>query len=408
MITRAKHERIGISPAALLGTILLIAVAVTLATGAIGDYAAYIEQWALVTAGEDPWSPTNNGEPVPFNAYGPFHAVIGYAVMFHPLAPKVLFALMAVATFALLLAIANSPESGTDGRSILFLALLLPLSPLVIVHTYAYGGNDIFCVLLCVIACALRARDLLVPAGIALALGALMKFYPLLFAAFLCLSHSSFPRLRLLIAAFAVFLAGMAFSALVLDWDVMSAIGGGVTRDPKSLSILRFAQSVAGTLDITAFQNIVDFLIDRNSFFVLGAVGAVALWGWVFDVNWRIVTLIGVLMTFATYKVGHTQFFLVWVAIQGWILAENGHAPSVKVASDFLPLTVFFSLLALKSALLSFAYILFPQHADTFGMLDYDWRTVSSVVFWSLIIFCLVKSRKWMARDDHHVPVARF
>lgn len=390
---------------ACLMTILSSIIALT--AGAVGDYGLYLEQWALVVAGQDPWSPTFNGNPVPFNAYGPLHAIVGSAVAVHALLPKLIFAVCAIGTFLVLMLAATRSENVLTQKSVLLFALLLPMSPLIIVHTYAYGGNDIVCALLCVLACEFRARNMLFLAGVALGIGALMKFYPLLFAPFLCVDRDGIARIRPMFSAIIIFVVGMLFSQVLLNWDVLSAVEGGISREAKSLSILRFAQSVAENTNSAAIDQLVEFLIDKNSIFVVFSAAIVALWGWIFRVNWRIVTLIGILAVFAVYKVGHTQFFIVWSAVFAWVLAENKDTASVKVAKAFVPLLIFFWFLSLKSVVLMLAYNELPQFADTFGILDYYWRTVSSLVFWALIIYGLVKARSVIFERTPGMPALR-
>ena len=404
MIDRTQDRRDYPSAATSLGAIALISIIVAVATGEIGDYPAYLQQWALITDGKDPWSPFHNGTPVPFNAYGPLHAILGYTVPLHQLAPKIIFTLCSIATFLILIKANSRPRPSTTRKSNLFLTILLPLSPLVIVHTYAYGGNDIVCVFLTVAACELRARNRLVLAGIALGLGALMKFYPLLFAPYLCICHGGRANLRPLIAAIGVFAAGMLFCAVVVDWDVMAAVGGGVTRDPKSLSILRFAQTAAENSGSGTLKGFVEFLISNNSLFVVGVATATALWGWLFGINWRTVMLIGILAIFTTYKVGHTQFFIVWTAVLAWILADSDDPASARLAKAFLPLAIFLSIMALKSAALQIAYIELPQFTSTFGRFDYYWRSVSSLFLWAVIIFCIVRARPTFSTGSFHRP----
>ncbi|MEO1681219.1 MAG: glycosyltransferase family 87 protein [Pseudomonadota bacterium] len=380
---------------------------VVIVTGAIGDYAAYLEQWVLVTAGLDPWSPYYNGNPVPFNAYGPLHAAVGSAVALHSYGPKFIFALCSLASFVVLIFAASRTRLEVEQRSIFLLALLFPLSPLVIVHTYAYGGNDIVCALLCILACELRARNMFLLAGMALGLGALMKFYPLLFAPFFCIDRNGIARLRPLLAAACVFALGMLFCHVVLGWSVLSAVEGGVTREAKSLSILRFAQVAVEYTGSNAAHWIVDFLIDKNSLFVLVAVALVSLWGWIFRVSWRVVTLIGILAVFAVYKVGHTQFFIVWSAVIAWALAEDEDQEAVEVSRAFFPLLAFLWLLSVKSAALALAYSELPEFSQILGKLDYQWRTLSSLVFWAFVVYGLIKARSIIFAGNRRRPAIR-
>ena len=186
-----------------------------------------------MVSGQDPWIPIANDPDPPFNAYGSLQAVIGYSSALHPLAPKIIFTLASIGTFAVsLLAMSRTGNLKRRGR-IAAIALLFPLSPLIIVHTYIYGLNDIGCALLCVIACEFRAREKLLWVGAALGLAALLKFYPLLFVPFLCVGRNG-------AAAYSAFLIrDGGFSSALWRSVTSSSAGTSSRRSPAAWIVMR-------------------------------------------------------------------------------------------------------------------------------------------------------------------------
>jgi hypothetical protein len=81
-------------------------------------------------------------------------------------------------------------------------------------------------------------------------------------------------------------------------------------RDPKILSILA---SLNNYPHLIGGQNVVSFLIRANFVFV-AAVGVLSvLLAWKLRLHWLEASALGLLAVFATYKVGHQQFYLAWL-----------------------------------------------------------------------------------------------
>ena len=392
-----------------LATIVSVAIAallVAIATGVVHDYQAYLKLWDVMVSGQDPWIPIANDPDPPFNAYGPLQAVIGYSSALHPLAPKIIFTLASIGTFAVsLLAMSRTGNLKRRGR-IAAIALLFPLSPLIIVHTYIYGLNDIGCALLCVIACEFRAREKLLWVGAALGLAALLKFYPLLFVPFLCVGRNGAAHIRPFLSATTVFFGVIAFCHVVIGWDVVTAITGGVDRDAKLLSPLRFAEPFASASGNQTLIDLIDHLISANALYVVGAAALVALWGWWTGQDWRTVMLLGMLAIFAVYKVGNPQFWIGWVAVLTWILAEGDDRRSVFIAKRLVPVALFLSL---------FSVVYFFSGVDERGFhlpmntrVGYLSRTYGSVLFWGCILVSLFLARKELFKARWVMPKIRF
>ena len=335
--------------------VFCIGFGLSLYSGVLHDYQSYMRQWEVVLLGFDPWVESVGGQTVPRNAYGPLHALLGLSYYFGILVPKLILALSAWLVFSLLLIAAGREKREIQAKKVVYLSILFALSPLVVVQTYIFGTNDVLVALFCVIACTLRARNLLIWAGVALGLGALLKFYPLLFAAFLAIGKDRVLHVRLPAAAACVFAAGMVFSVAIMEWSAFAPFEFGSERGAKGVSILVFGEWLVEKLGFYPLELALALLLDANALIVLLVTGLVALWGWAAGLGWRITLILGILAIFTAYKVGHPQFFITFAAVVAWVIAEGKYRDATKVALSFVPVLAFLSLAVLNYAL-SFQY----------------------------------------------------
>lgn len=146
------------------------------------DYQSYMEQWAVINAGNRPWTDKSN-------TYLPLHSFLAPLASVHPLLVKLLFAVTALLTIAISSfgRIAGKEHFGRHEKSILFIATAL--CPFTLVMSFWLGLNDALTGSLLFIATILAAhhpgnfRNQFL-AGALLAMGACIKIYPLLTAPF--------------------------------------------------------------------------------------------------------------------------------------------------------------------------------------------------------------------------------
>ncbi|KMW58962.1 hypothetical protein AIOL_003943 [Candidatus Rhodobacter oscarellae] len=370
------------------GGVLLLLLVVALAVGFMHDYSLYLHQWRAILAGGDPWAAQFQGREIPFNAYGPLHAAFALPYGLHPLAPKAIFACLCAVVFALCLVEARGgrPGAQVDHRR---LALLFPLAPAVIIAIPAFGNNDIVPASLTFLALMAHSRGLRTVAGLCIGLGALVKFYPLLFAAFFALNRGRLD-LRVPLVALGVFLAGMGLAYAVWGDSVLAPFLFGSGREAKMLSVLRFLRSV----EVVEASALYAHLLDRNALYALGAVALVGLHAWRARWPWELAVLLGTLSVFVTYKVGHPQFFVSWLAVQAWILARRPDPEAVLAARALLPVSVYLSLFQvtyLVSRLVDGAYLA----NGWFFVREYGSLPFLACVAWGLWRARAVVFRRW-------------
>ncbi|MCG6901131.1 MAG: DUF2029 domain-containing protein, partial [Rhodobacter sp.] len=371
--------------------VAVIAFAVSYLINSMHDYNAYRGQWWAAVSGYGPWATEAEGQVIDTNAYGPFHAVFAPLWAIYWLLPKFIFTGLSIGIFAILVNASRSAGIALTRARLWLLAVLFPLSPLTIITVYFFGINDIVPAFCMVVACAVFAGGQRGWAGFWIALGALMKFYPLLFAGFLAGRGDGRLDLRVPLVGLVVFLAGMAAAYLVWGPAVLSPFQFGSDRGPKMLSILRYLDSVE-TLHQSA---ILQHLVARNALYVIGAAVLVALHGWLARLEWELTLLVGIFAVFFVYKVGHPQFYLSWFAVQAWIIAGRSDGPAFRVAWAFLPAAIFvsaFQCLYLSTDLLTDSYL----QDDWFFVRDYV-----SPFFLATVLWCVYRSRRDLFRRWH-------
>ena len=71
---------------------------------------------------------------------------------------------------------------------LLYIILIYPLFPFTIIINYIYGINDSIIAMLILLACEARKNEKMILTGTLIGIGALIKFYPILFLAFFSIS----------------------------------------------------------------------------------------------------------------------------------------------------------------------------------------------------------------------------
>lgn len=105
----------GVLPASVAVMLLLLVFG-----GVRHDYQSYMEQWAVINAGNIPWTDKSN-------TYLPLHSFLAPLASVHPLLVKLLFAVTALLTIAISSfgRIAGKEHFGRHEKSILFIATAL-------------------------------------------------------------------------------------------------------------------------------------------------------------------------------------------------------------------------------------------------------------------------------------------
>jgi hypothetical protein len=288
----------------------------------------YLLQWDLVLSRADPWSTDN--------AYGPLHNVLAYLLPLGPLGPKMLI-VAALLTANVLLIWELYRFAGVGSLYGVYL-LAVPTNYLVISMAFAYGLNDALVAALVVFAVVARHRGRLIVAGCFLGLAVLLKYYPIVLVSMFALDAGRV-RLRLILAAVAVTLVGMAATALVWGDAFFRAAAFAAERNPTLLSILSALSSYPF---LVGGQSVVNFLVRTNIGFVAAAGLLSFLIAWRAKIHWLEASVLGLLTVFVTYKVGHQQFYLPWLYLVA-ALPLAATPSSRRLAWLCLPLVLFLS-----------------------------------------------------------------
>ncbi|MEO8757747.1 MAG: glycosyltransferase family 87 protein [Devosia sp.] len=319
----------------------IAALALTWLGGVRHDYIYYLEQWHLVLDGLDPWG-TNN-------AYGPLHNTFALLVPLHPLAPKFANALSLVIANALLVPALLRARPLPEWRTTYLLAFAANALP--IISVYWFGNNDGFVAALVIGAVLARRDGRMLLAGLLLGLATLDKYYPALLIPFFALDERKLDT-RLILAALVTTILGMLAGILIWGRAFFEAIAFGVSRDATILSILRPISVIGRTLGI---GGLTDLLVKFNTpMLLLVWLGAIAL-AWVRRDNWLIASCWGFFAVLLTYKVGHQQFWVTWLALVACLPLLN-RPDADRLARLSLPYATFLSLFQLGFVLLQPEY----------------------------------------------------
>jgi hypothetical protein len=264
------------------------------------DYQAYLGQWQLVLDGENPWSTDNR--------YGPLHNALAFLLPLGSLAPKFfMVGALLIANAALILSLIR--ERGLAGIQLVYF-LAIPTNLLVIAVGGWRGLNDSVVAALLVFAVLCRHRRHFLGAGALVGLAALLKYYPILLLPFFALNGKERTlHWSILASGASSFFLGLGLSVVIWGQAPLVAIWEGSDRPPKILSILATLGEVYGRYG----RGIVPWLIDNNTYFVLGGAAAAFLFAWKASLSWLEGVVLGFLVILLLYKVGHEQFYVPWL-----------------------------------------------------------------------------------------------
>ena len=375
--------------------LILLVVLLAIFSGTGSDYGLYLKMWSASNAGANPWSSNFNGIKIPNNSYGPLHILLGYLALINLMMPKILIALTSVIIFMILLHAKSLEKKKIENNDLFFILMTYPLFPLTIISTYLIGVNDSIVALITILACGTRKQERMIFTGVLIGIAALLKFYPILFLAFFSLDAKKGVSLKCILSGFLVFAIGMLIAYLIWGNEVFSPIIFGAERSPKLLSIFKFIEVIINSYYLSeASQKFLQTLLSYNSYILLAFVMGFFLHGLMAQIEWEYVSLIGILLIFVIYKVGHPHFYLSWTAMLAWVFATSPKSSSKKkFAWQLTPILIylgFFQSLYLLSRLV-----------DGTGFLRNDWeifRNVGSVPFLIIVIACLFLNRNFFIK----------
>jgi hypothetical protein len=323
-----------------------VALGLTVIGGVRHDYIYYLEQWQLVLTNQDPWS-TNN-------AYGPLHNVFALLVPLQPLVPKIVTAISLLLASSLLVLTLERDRAIPEWRTIYLLAFAFNALP--IVSAYWFGNNDGLVAALVIAAVLARRDGHLVLAGILLGLATLDKYYPALLIPFFALDDRKVDT-RLILGALVTIVVGMGIGVLLWGRAFIEAITFGVSRDATILSIFRPIAVIGRNLGVGDWT---DLLVKFNTPLVLLVwIGAMVL-AWRRRDSWLVATCWGFFAVLLTYKVGHQQFWVTWLALVACLpLLDRPDAD--RLARLSLPYATFLSLFQLGFVLIQPEYFRGPN-----------------------------------------------
>jgi hypothetical protein len=290
------------------------------------DYRYYLRQWQLVLNGKNPWSTDN--------AYGPLHNVLAYLLRFDQLAPKLVMSLSLA--FAVTLIGRELLRKRVSPSSLFLYILVLPAHCVVISVGFAYGLNDALTAALISFALIARVRGHDATAGIMLGLAVLLKYYPAVLVPFFALENGRL-RWRVLVVAAASVMLGLAASALVWGDSFLGAFKYGAVREPKLLSVLASLQSLPTPISGSA---LLGWLIRVNSVHVALVVVLTVALSMRLRLHFIEASVLGLLATLLTFKVGHPQFYLPWLCLVA-ALPLVAEASALRLLWTALPYVLF-------------------------------------------------------------------
>lgn len=300
-------------------TIVLLGIAV--GWGVAHDYIAYLQQWALVLAGSDPWQDIEAGR----NAYGPVHNLLALLMPAHFLAPKLVIAgVFAVATSMLFLRLLK--VRGLDRGSIWIFALAIPANALITLFGAGYGSNDLLTGAFVVFAILSRLDSRPALFGFWISLAILTKFYPALLVPLFALDRGRFD-LRYILYAGLFTVIGLAATYVMWGSAMLQSVIFGGARGYSFISGLRVVHVIADHLGVPI---VTDVLVKYNSLMLLATFACGVALCWWARCSW----LVGIVAVFISvlliYKVGHPQFFTTWCcAVAALPLLREERADSV-------------------------------------------------------------------------------
>jgi glycosyl transferase family 87 len=294
-------------------------LAVTVLSGARHDYFLYLQMWYEVRLGHDPWFTVFgiNGE-MPLNAYGPLFNLLAALSWVNPLAPKLLFAYGYILFVISQIKGFTASRRPTGLRSIVLPALFW--NPFPWVEIAIRGHFDILVGLLCLGAIRAWSRGHDIRAGLCLALGVLLKYFPVVLLPALALDRGRL-RPRFLKAAMASITLGLGLSCYLWGLSTLSPLMLAATRRSTVLSIFRYIRGPYSPLVWFGLAMNYDYLAP---IFLFVALLCAWWWSWTRHPGVEASAVVAVTATVLFYHTGYPQYQMVpFVLGSSWVVRHR-------------------------------------------------------------------------------------
>jgi hypothetical protein len=371
---------------------------VTVLAGTIQDYYFYLEMWYAVREGRDPWFLVAglNGI-VPLNAYGPLFNLLAGPAWLNSFAPKLLFAyayiLFAISQFKGWMASHRSSRAALIGLTALF------WNPFPWVEIAIRGHFDILIGLLCLAAIRAVTRDREVIAGGYLALGVLLKYFPLTLLPFLALDRGRL-RPRVVMAAVAAIVFGLGLSFQVWGLTTFSPLRFAATRSSSTLSIFRFIRGHYSPLRRLPISPNQDYLAPYILFLAL-----LRLWSWcrARRPNLEVAAVAAAATTVLLYQTGFPQYQMVpFVLASSW--AVRHWETLIRRTAQVVAIACYFGWLAAFD--LYYAFVI-EEQGDYFWHFGREVVGLPSFVFGCVFVAAVIWSAKPVGREGMPAPTGQ-
>jgi hypothetical protein len=318
-------------------------LALTVFSGAHGDYNSYLDEWIVVLGGGDPWRGLLFNV-YPFNAYGPLFNVMAPLVWINPLTNKVLFAFCYL-VYVIWLIKDFAPRQG-------FVALSWPSIGLWLLNPFPWqqiaylGYFDVLVSLACVAAVHSLVGRKDGASGTYLGLGILLKYIPIVILPFLVFSERRF-HFRLLSFCVGVVILGLIVSVLIWGTSTFFPLTLAATRS-SAWSIYVVLASTHSPLRPFLNSPTVDWL---EKPLLLTAGLATFAWCILRQIEPALSCTLAILVTLLFYRVGYANYqMLLFSLISYWAVSNWAQIRARSVLAVLL--VGYFGLLAITEFVL--------------------------------------------------------
>jgi hypothetical protein len=373
-----------------LGLALLI---VAVSTGVVQDYYLYLQMWQEVRLGHDPWWMVwGVFGHYPLNAYGPAFNLLAIPARVHPLLPKLLFAY----SYLLFVVWLREGRRHIDGRQGLWLLVETAWlwNPYVWIELGYFGHFDVLVGLCCVaavVACEKRREAL---SGAWLALGALIKYMPIVLLPFLALDNGR-PRIRLLFSSILLIAAGLGISTMIWGSSVFRPLVFAASRSSHHLSIYRYFSGIHSPINL---RSALGYSLDSFAPVIL-FVALLRAWRWsrIRRPDVASMSVLAILTTLLFYQVGFAQYQMVLFVLASYWVVRHRDTIRNRIAL-WLALAAYFGWVSLFDTF------------DAFYGADYnrmqEWVGLPTFLLGCVLIVCVVRSARVASIDaDERLPI---
>jgi len=290
-------------------------LAVTVLSGARGDYRGYLYQWTAALGGANPWDQDWVLMPLGASAYGPLFSMLAALAWVNPLANKLLFA-FSYLVYTIWLIKDFAPRRGVVALSWSWLGLWL-LSPFPWEQIAYFGHFDVLVSLACVAAVHSLVRNKDGASGAYLAVGILLKYMPVVILPFLVFSERRF-HFRVLSFCVGVVILGFVVSVLIWGTSTFVPLKLIVTRH-SDWSIYDILASPDSPLPFLESLN-VDW-VEKSLLFTAGL--GIFTWCIFRQIEPVLSSALAILITLLFYWIGYTNYQMVLFSLISYWMVCN-------------------------------------------------------------------------------------